>query len=139
MLQNGTHAAGATPETDDLLQSLQVIAPQMNVLRRRWLARLHYDAIADALWWSDERPKLTHLRDHWCLRLLFRYRTSLILGEPDLNCEPAWLEATRSFPNWPGFHPSRCQPNKRLVAFYAKCRDETARQIEWLPDQSIGR
>lgn len=124
---------------DDLHQSLKAIAPQMNALRRQRLARLHYDAFADALWWSDERPKLAHVCDHWCLRPLFRYRTSRILGEPDLNCEPVWLEAKRSFPNWPGFHTSRCQPTERLVAFDAQCHDETARQIERLPDQRIGR
>jgi hypothetical protein len=105
---------------DDLYERLQSIAPHMNTLRRRWFARVRYDMLADALWWSDERPDFSDAEDHWCLQPVFRYHTSLIVGVDEHEWLPFWRRAMELFPKWPGFHPSRTSPNEKLAAFYKR-------------------
>jgi hypothetical protein len=105
---------------DDLLARLENVAPQMNALRRSWFARPNYDLLADAIWWIDERPSFDEAEDHWCLQPVFRYRTTLILEKPDSRWQPFWERALKLFPNWPGFHRSRCSTNAKLAAFYKK-------------------
>ena len=71
------------------------IADRMNALDFSERADVHYDMLADAIWWSDERPDFDSPEDQWCLQRLFRYRTSLILGRPEpdheLDCWSATL------------------------------------------------
>ena len=104
---------------DELYQRLDTIAVLMNSQRRSRFASLNYDMMADAIWWSDERPNFDHPEDHWCLRPVFRYRTTLILDSPDPKWLPFWERSLELFPDWPGFHPSRVTSNPKLMAFHA--------------------
>lgn len=103
---------------DELFDRLESIASQMNALPYDESAGLHYDAMADALWWSDERPAFNYAKDHWCLRPVFRYRTSMITGVPEGEWLRFWDRARELFPQWPGFHESRNTRSKELLAFY---------------------
>ena len=90
----------------------------MNAMRLDESATLDYDMMADALWWSDERPEFNTAKDHWCLRPVFNYRTSLIIKSPAHESERFWVRALELFPSWPGFHSSRTTRTKELLAFY---------------------
>jgi hypothetical protein len=56
---------------DEYFERLESIAPMMNAMRYDESAKLNYDTLADALWWSDERPDFNTAKDHWCLRPVF--------------------------------------------------------------------
>ncbi len=69
-----------------------------------------YDLFADALVWTDELPSPEVVTDSLVgkeLRGVWQYRTSLILGKPNERCRADWEEASRCFPDWPGFDPVR--------------------------------
>ncbi|MFN3192896.1 MAG: hypothetical protein ACE361_20470 [Aureliella sp.] len=119
---------------DELLDRLDSIAAQMNACRRSWFARLNYDMMADALWWSDERPNFADAEDHWCLRPVFRYRTTLILDAPEPQWKPFWDRSLELFPKWPGFHDSRTSPNSKLVAYLQKHSDAAMADLDELLD-----
>jgi hypothetical protein len=91
------------------LARLALIAEFMQALRPSPEATLSYDQFSDALVWSDEWPAVAMVRvpECWCLRPVFRYRSSLVLGAPDITCETYWNEALRLFPQWAGFEPRR--------------------------------
>ncbi|GEM_PF-3458491 len=96
-------------------ERLQKIAPQLDRLREDPNARVHYELMSDSLVWSDELPPLDEFQasDSSVLRGVWRYRTSLIMGVPEEKCRPAWEEAQKLFPNWPGFLPQRQLPSWR--------------------------
>ena len=49
-----------------------------------------YDLMSAGLIWTDEKPNGLLPEGHFCLRWLFRYRTSLIEGSADDRCAEAW-------------------------------------------------
>ena len=57
-------------------------------------ASVFYELMSDALVWSDEIPDLDtgDVRDFHCLRFVFRYRTTLMLGVPDGRFHSVWEE-----------------------------------------------
>ncbi|QDU45269.1 hypothetical protein Mal52_37610 [Symmachiella dynata] len=114
------------------LSDFKKISTAMNAMTFQSDAEISYDLLSDALWWTDERPPLTNFRprDFWCLRFVFRYRTSVILNDIDEDYEDYWNEALIRFPNWAGFHESRCSPNRELAEIY--------RQMEAGGMQSFG-
>jgi hypothetical protein len=120
-------------EMNELPPDLKGISPYMPQGQADPRATLHYDLFADALVWSDELPKHDEngrLVLCWCLRTVWRYRTSLVLGVPDERCRADWEEAMRLFPKWPGFAPSRRQ--SELAAVYAAFHDAAMRSMEQL-------
>jgi hypothetical protein len=105
---------------DELIAKLDTIAGAMNALVKSSEATIQYDMLAGALWWSDERPAIGQIEDSDCLRPVFRYRTSLIISEPEPAYLPYWLAARKAFPQWPGFDLERCRPDESLVALYRR-------------------
>jgi hypothetical protein len=86
------------------------IVPLMRVLVRSPQATFSYEMMSGALVWSDELPEFRVLRlvHHWqVMRLVLRFRTTLILGEPDEELREYWDEAQQLFPEWPGFDRRR--------------------------------
>jgi hypothetical protein len=85
------------------------IADAMRQLKPDAGAVLFYELMSDALAWSDEIPEMEsqQVRAFRPLRFLLRYRTSLILGQPDQRYQEYWDEALTLFPEWPGFEPRR--------------------------------
>lgn len=62
--------------------------------------------------WTDEIPLSIDRLSENLLRMILRYRTTLILGVPDSKWEPFWVEAVREFPAWIGFLPERQQQSE---------------------------
>ena len=94
-------------------------ARRLNARWWRWdLLGPSYHLLADALVWADEVPlwgKRSEVED--ALRVLWHYRTGLILGEARPFTE-LWELAKRLFPDWVGFHSSRCRPARRYLVIY---------------------
>ena len=83
-------------------------------------ASFKYDLMGDSIIWTDELPDASTIRysKSTILRVLQRYRTTLMLGTPDVTLERYWDLGKKLFPNWPGFHSSRLQASPELVAHY---------------------
>jgi hypothetical protein len=122
-------------ETGWLEDDLRRHASYINARRWRWpLLGPSYHLLADALVWIDEKPpwakKLRPAED--ALRCLWHHRTGLILGEERPFGE-LWELGRRLFPEWVGFHASRCTPSRKLQVFYRAKRiaaDRCLRQVE---------
>ncbi|HVS34564.1 MAG TPA: hypothetical protein VMS17_03215 [Gemmataceae bacterium] len=101
----------------DSLEQLRAIADQMRLLRAAPGASVFYELMSDSLVWSDEIPDLEtgDVRAFHCLRYVFRYRTTLILGKPDTRYSDFWEEARSLFPDWPGFEGRRQSVELRPV------------------------
>jgi hypothetical protein len=93
-----------------------------------------YDLLSDALVWSDEFPDVPakEFNERFSnVRFLFRYRTSLIIQEPDERYELLWRCANELFPNWPGLRPDRRLPKTHLIELFRKQRSDA---FSALPD-----
>src|SRR5687767_10836629 len=99
----------------DRNERLAKIAPKLGCLKEDPNARVNYELMSDSLVWSDELPPPDQYEAHevWCLRGVWRFRTTLMLGAPEERFRPSWEEAQRLFPNWPGFLPQRRVPTLR--------------------------
>jgi hypothetical protein len=80
-----------------------------------------YDLMSDSVIWEDEMPN-PFMGDSLALRLLFRYRTSVLLGNPDVQLEGYWLHGKSLFPDWPGFTSDRSTPSQEILDFLKKVR-----------------
>lgn len=100
------------------IQQLSEIAIVLNRLQTRSDATCDYELMADALIWGDEIPAEAHSepQKYWVLRHLFRYRTSLILSQPDSKREFLWRHAEEICPNWPALNHDR--RSTTLAALY---------------------
>ncbi len=114
---------------DKWLPNLAAIAKEMEALRESSLATVRYELLSDSLIWSDELPIKTNLPTD-CLRPVFRYRTSLILGAPDIAYQIFWAQAQKSFPNWIGFSSKRTSQDADLARLYDR---EKSRALRALP------
>jgi hypothetical protein len=106
----------------DYMQQLEGIAAEMNRIRATADPEMQYSIMSDAIVWSDEYPNdLTgRTEDFECIKILLRYRTSLLTGQPNESFRPYWERAIELFPNWAGFEPSRLAPSNEKTKFYEK-------------------
>jgi hypothetical protein len=74
--------------------------------------------MSDALVWSDERPKQRRVRELWCLRPIFRYRTGFILGLEIAEFRADWETGKKLFPQWIGFRNDRSARDIELEKEY---------------------
>jgi hypothetical protein len=97
---------------------------------RRWAAHLDEiseqrvtepfrDLMADGLIWRDETVEATPSEVISALRLVWHYRTGLIIGE-QRRFSDTWQLARGLFPHWVGFRPDRCSPSTELAELYAR-------------------
>jgi hypothetical protein len=102
----------------EVATKLRILAPLLNRLTLDQGARCFYEWLSGGLLWRDEIPDLSGLPagTFEALRGVLRYRTALILGQPDESCKDVWQAAQQLFPNWPGFVPAR-----RSVDLHAMC------------------
>jgi hypothetical protein len=100
-------------------------------------ARLRYDLFADALVWSDEMQPVGEgdlfFDNIGIIRAVLHYRTTLILGAPRQEFQPAWEEAQRLCPGWPVFVPQRRDPS--LAATFVSLRESSRKK--W--DEDVAR
>jgi len=106
-------------EIDQMFHDLSEIASSMERLEKRADARLFFDVLSGSIMWSDELPKAAPVSQD-CLRFVLRFRTGLLVGEPEPRGERFWQEARRRFPNWIGFSPERTTYNPSVARFYAE-------------------
>lgn len=116
----------------DYLEKLERIANEMDQTRVQPEAAIGYDVLADALVWSDEYPhNITGRRSEFdCVKLLLRYRTTLLLGKPDDLFRPYWDLAKKRFPHWAGFCPARLAMTEELRQRYERDRKRAMRRLE---------
>lgn len=110
---------------DGLLQELPKISDLMNKLTREETGEPKYDIMSDLLFWDDEVPdrKLRKPKKaFWALKLVMRFRTTLILGSPDNRFLELWETARSLFPQWVGFTATRCKPDTKLAETYEKLK-----------------
>jgi hypothetical protein len=119
------------------LTQLRVIADRMRELKTVPTATVFYELMSDALVWSDEIPDLASgdVSVFHCLRFVFRFRTTLIMGKPDERFRNLWDEAKILFPNWPGFELGR-QSVEHLPVYERFCEQAKA-DIRELFDKPI--
>ena len=92
-----------------------------------------YDAMSDAVVWTDELPVHRPPHEWWALRTLLRHRSLMILQQPSVY-QACWLEGLTSFPNWPGFLPERCNPSEQLKRILEDGRQAWLRAEAEFPD-----
>jgi hypothetical protein len=117
--------------TDDYYIQLERISPDMDQAPASPDATVGYDVLSDALVWSDEYPDSLRRRfgEFQCIRLLLRYRTTLLLGNPDEALQPYWEKARSLFPNWAGFQQDRLRLTDELRRAYDR---QSAKQMNFV-------
>lgn len=116
-------------EDDVMVQGLHRVAKTLNRLTEiKSDDDYYFDAITEGIVWHDELPPPSErgAENFWGLRPIFRYRASLISGDPDLEWAEYWQLAQKLFPQWVGFSKHRQKPNPLLVGFL----DEKMRKHE---------
>jgi hypothetical protein len=116
----------------DYFAELDRIANEMDQTRILPDATVSYDVLADALAWSDEYPRNIggRLAEFDCVKLLLRYRTTLLLGKPDDFFKPYWDHARERFPSWAGFGSTRLTTTEELRTQYEHDRKWAMRRLE---------
>ena len=97
--------------------------------RKAMFPHVRYHVLADALYWSDELPKGLEKDCENALRFVLRYRSSVIVGRPEVEYEAIWLAARKLFPKWIGFLEKRSTANQRLAHKLEKFRESVRSQI----------
>jgi hypothetical protein len=118
----------------DYFEHLKRIAGEMDQTRSLPGATADYDVLAGALVWSDEYPGDfgRRLAEFDCVKLLLRYRTTLLLGKADDALRPYWDYARERFPNWAGFSPARLAMTEELATLYERGRKWSVGRLEAL-------
>src|SRR5262245_32316515 len=118
--------------TDIFVKGLRLAARELDSLATAKSETFRYDAITESIIWDDELPA-----DYgggsekvWSLRPIFRFRASLILGEPDLEWERYWQLAKQLFPKWIGFSKGRLNPATEVKEFLRKRIVETETSVK---------
>ncbi|GAA5497216.1 hypothetical protein Rhal01_03409 [Rubritalea halochordaticola] len=104
---------------DLLFEQYRKMSHTMNLLNTPSSGDPLYHLMADALYWIDEIPKHLDVDSENSLRVILRYRTSLILNEEDAQYREYWSFAKECFPQWVGFQSERCCPSKHLKEYYS--------------------
>lgn len=76
------------------------------------------DVLCDAFVWSDERIYEITDDELVFLRRIFKYRTSVLVGEERVDLKPFWNELRNACPGWIGFRFERCFPSESLSSRY---------------------
>lgn len=103
------------------LSALREHAEHLNSIRRPKLFRkVFYELMSGGLVWTDETRASTPREVKNSLRLVFAYRTSLMLGEPREEFKHVWDQCLELFPRWVGFRPERRGPTPMLLETYRR-------------------
>lgn len=106
-----------TDSKSDFLNWLEAIAESMNALSAIQSNACFYDFLSGGIIWWDELPPLGQrgIAHSHGMRPVFHYRSTYLLGQPDIVCEKYWNRARELFPLWVGFLPERCARTPDLV------------------------
>jgi hypothetical protein len=113
---------------DELRREFEQLAPVLNNMKVHPDVVPQYDLVSDSLFWLDELPDLVghSTSELWCLRPLLRFRTTLIIGEPDEQLRLFWDLAHELFPSWPGLLSVRRSESLKGVYEDLKSRASSA-------------
>jgi hypothetical protein len=106
----------------DILAQFALVGNMMIGCRYDRNAVIKFHLLADAIYWTDEIPPDLDSFSGNCLRFVLRFRTSLIVEQPDERCRRYWETALSQFSNWIGFRDERCRPSEALKAKYFRLR-----------------
>ena len=110
-----------TALNQELLASLQPYVARLNALSEPLpSATVFYEVMSGGLVWSDEVIRDVPTPVIWALRPLFAYRTSLILGTPQVKWSSYWNACFAMFPSWIGFRPERSVATPELLRVLKK-------------------
>src|SRR4051794_4663127 len=111
------------------LKALEDAGPRIREITRLDPASpVFFELLSGAVIWKDEQP--SKIKDIWALRVIWHYRTGLLLGEPPAKYEPLWRRARELFPEWVGFHPSRSEPSPELMELVRRLKKSGDRELE---------
>ena len=120
----GSYMSASVPSDHGKFDPFRVLtehAEHLNGIRRpKLFSKPFYEIMSGALVWRDERTAQTPVEAIWALRLIWAYRTSLMLNNPRTEWESLWNHAYAHFPAWVGFRPSRRAPTPKLLRIYRK-------------------
>jgi hypothetical protein len=105
------------PAAESSQETLRQWATHLDGIRASTSSEPFVDVMSDALVWPDETASSTPIQVIWALRFVRHYRTGLILGVERPH-EDFWQLSRQLFPQWVGFHPSRCELSEQLAAVY---------------------
>jgi hypothetical protein len=125
-------------EIERLFHDLSLIAPSMESLEKRENAHMFYDVLSGSIVWSDELPGASPVSSD-CLRFVLKYRTGLLVGEPEPSFEPFWQEAHRRFPHWIGFSPDRTTYDQKFSIYYNREKRRAVGDREGEPQRRPNR
>src|SRR5665213_167609 len=76
----------------EAVTQLRAIADRLRELKPAPEATVFYELMSNALVWSDEIPDLESgdVSVYHCLRFVFRFRTTLMMGKPDERFRSLW-------------------------------------------------
>jgi hypothetical protein len=105
--------------------ALRRIAKRLNAMKPDPNSECFFELMSGGLVWTDERPSWWPDADEFgALRILWNYRTSLILEHPRAEFDEIWNSAVNLAPNWPGFLPERREPRSELLALIPKSKNQ---------------
>ena len=105
--------------------ALRRIAKRLNVMKPDPNPECFFELMSGGLVWMDERPSWWRDADELgALRILWNYRTSLILEHPRTEFDEIWNSALNLAPNWPGFLSERREPRSELLALIPKSKHQ---------------
>jgi hypothetical protein len=103
------------------LKAFRKIAKTLNAMKRDSNAECFFECMSGGLVWTDECASWQVDSDGLgALRILWNYRTSLILENPRIEFEEVWNSALSLAPKWPGFLPEIREPRSELLALIPK-------------------
>jgi hypothetical protein len=104
-------------EDDVFVKGLKRVAPMMRKLDKDERGGFFFDAMTESVIWHDELPKPSDRggENFWGLRPIFRYRSSVLMGSPEMEWEPYWQLAKSLFPCWVGFRAERLEPKEEII------------------------
>jgi hypothetical protein len=105
------------------------IATRLNRIKASIDAEPFYELMSGAIIWADERPPFqTDTEEMGAMRMIWNYRTSLIIKNPRTEFRELWEVASHLAPNWPVFIPVRREPTVGILKLLPKEKQRQAEQ-----------
>jgi hypothetical protein len=116
----------------DFQDHLDGLIVKLRTLKRDNSAEAFYDLMSGSLVWSDEKASPLTREEMGCMRTVFHFRSSVIIGKPAEETRSLWDKLRDKYPDWIGFDPSRCQPSENLSSLYFKLKNPSDKAIKRL-------
>ena len=112
-----------------LPEDLAPILPAFTEPRYSPDSKYFYELMSGGLVWEDEQMDFPVEQSNF-IRMVWAFRTALILGESRPELLPFWETAKSMAPDWIGFRADRCSPSKEIVDYLLKAKRRFERNLE---------